>query len=153
MNVLKAIELSTLKAFIINFMLDTFTLKEKKRQCVGPYPLVAYSGHLGALKNGCQAHPYGFSFHFALVHWLVTKSCPTLSDPMDCSPPGSYIHGISQARILEWVAISFSRGSPWLGLNPRLLHCRFSTTEPSGISKSCSGDPNLQQGSEPQNNL
>ena len=33
------------------------------------------------------------------------------SDPMDCSPPGSSIHGILQARILEWVAISFSRGS------------------------------------------
>ena len=32
-------------------------------------------------------------------------------DPMDCSPPGSSVHGISQARILEWVAISFSRGS------------------------------------------
>ena len=36
---------------------------------------------------------------------------------MDCSPPGSSVHGISQARILEWVAISFSRGS-----DPRLLH-------------------------------
>ena len=41
----------------------------------------------------------------------VTKSCLTLSDPMDCSPPGSSIHGIFQARTLEWVAISFSRGS------------------------------------------
>ena len=38
-------------------------------------------------------------------------SCLTLCDPMDCSPPGSSVHGISQARILEWVAISFSRGS------------------------------------------
>ena len=42
---------------------------------------------------------------------LVTKSCPTLCDPMDYSPPGSSVCGISQARILEWVAISFSRGS------------------------------------------
>ena len=41
----------------------------------------------------------------------VTQSCPTLYDPVDCSLPGSSIHGISQARILEWVAISFSRGS------------------------------------------
>ena len=39
------------------------------------------------------------------------KSCLTLCDPMGCSPPGSSVHGISQARILEWVAISFSRGS------------------------------------------
>ena len=38
----------------------------------------------------------------------VAQSCSTLSDPMDCSPPGSSIHGITQARILEWVAISFS---------------------------------------------
>ena len=41
---------------------------------------------------------------------LVAKLCPTLCDPMDCSPPGSSVHGISQATILEWVAISFSRG-------------------------------------------
>ena len=42
---------------------------------------------------------------------LVTQSCPTLFDPMDCSPPGSSVHGILQARIVEWVAISSSRGS------------------------------------------
>jgi len=38
----------------------------------------------------------------------ITQSCPTLSDPMDCSPPGSSIHGIFQARVLEWGAIAFS---------------------------------------------
>ena len=38
----------------------------------------------------------------------VTQSCPTLSEPMDCSPPGSSIHGIFQARVLEWGAIAFS---------------------------------------------
>ena len=41
----------------------------------------------------------------------VSKSCQTLCDPMDYSPPGSSVHGIFQARILEWVAVSFSRGS------------------------------------------
>ena len=41
----------------------------------------------------------------------VAQSCPTLCDAMDCSPPVSSVHGILQARILEWVAISFSRGS------------------------------------------
>ena len=40
---------------------------------------------------------------------LVTKSCWFICDPVDCSPPGSSVHGISQARILEWVAIPFSR--------------------------------------------
>ena len=39
----------------------------------------------------------------------VAQSCPTLSDPMDCSPPGSSTHGIFQARVLEWGAIAFSR--------------------------------------------
>ena len=41
----------------------------------------------------------------------VAQSCLTLWDPVDRSPPGSSVHGILQARILEWVAISFSRGS------------------------------------------
>ena len=44
---------------------------------------------------------------------LVTQSCLTLCDHMDCSPPGFSVHGILQARILEWVAIPFSRGSSW----------------------------------------
>ena len=38
----------------------------------------------------------------------VAQSCPTPSDPMNCSPPGSSVHGIFQARVLEWVAIAFS---------------------------------------------
>ena len=42
---------------------------------------------------------------------LVTQLCLTLFDPMDCSPSGSSVHGILQARILEWVTISFHRGS------------------------------------------
>ena len=39
----------------------------------------------------------------------LAQSCPTLSDPVDCSLPGSSIHGIFQARVLEWGAIAFSR--------------------------------------------
>ena len=59
----------------------------------------------------------------------VAQSCLTLFDPMDSSLPGSTIHGIFQARVPEWVAISFSRGSSqtrdWTqGLNPSLQHCR-----------------------------
>ena len=45
---------------------------------------------------------------------LVAQSCPTLCDPMVCSPPGSSVHGILQARILEWVAMPSSRGSSWV---------------------------------------
>ena len=43
----------------------------------------------------------------------VAQSCLTLCDPMDCSLSGSSIHGIFQARVLEWIVISFSRGSSW----------------------------------------
>ena len=45
------------------------------------------------------------------VFVLVSQLCPTLCDPMNCSSPGSSVHGILQARIQDWVAISFSRGS------------------------------------------
>ena len=55
---------------------------------------------------------------------LVIQLCLTLCDPMECSPPGSSVHGISQARVLEWVAISFSGGIFLTQeLNPRLPHC------------------------------
>ena len=50
---------------------------------------------------------------YACKHAQLLQSCPTLCDPMDCSPPGSSVHGILQARIPEWVTIPFSRGSSW----------------------------------------
>ena len=46
-------------------------------------------------------------------HVSATQSCPTLCEPMDCSPPGFSVHGILQTKILEWVATPFSRGSSW----------------------------------------
>ena len=52
---------------------------------------------------------------------LVAQLCPTLCNPMDCSPPGSSVHGILQARILEWVAMPFSI-FPTQGSNLCLLH-------------------------------
>ena len=58
----------------------------------------------------------GVGWHFLLQCMKVksesevAQSCPTLSDPMDCSLPGSSIHGIFQARALEWGAIAFSKG-------------------------------------------
>ena len=52
----------------------------------------------------------GIAFVVVVVA-LVTQSCSTLCDPMDCSLPGSSVHGILQARILEWVAMISSRGS------------------------------------------
>ena len=49
--------------------------------------------------------------HFSVLVVQSLQSCPTLCNPMDYSPPGSSSHRISQERLLEWVAISFSRGS------------------------------------------
>ena len=54
---------------------------------------------------------YVYTLTFEIIVF-VTKSC-LFCDLMDCSPLGSSVHGISQARILEWIAISFSRGSSW----------------------------------------
>ena len=54
---------------------------------------------------------------------VCTQSCPALCSPRDCSPPGSSVHGISQARTLEWAAISFSKGFFLTqGSHPYLLH-------------------------------
>ena len=62
------------------------------------------------------------------------QSCPTLYGPMDCSPPGSSIHGIFQVRILEWVAMPSSRGSFDPGLEPgsSALQADSLPSEPSG---------------------
>ena len=64
----------------------------------------------------------------------VAQSCLTLCDPADCSPPGSSIHGILQARILEWVAISFSRDLPDPGIELRspAWQADALTSEPPG---------------------
>ena len=68
----------------------------------------------------------------------VTQSCPTLCDPMDCSPPGSSVHGIFQARVLEWTAISLLQGIFLTqGLNPDLLHCRQMLYHLSHQGKEC----------------
>ena len=55
-----------------------------------------------------QEHWSGLPFPSPMRESEVAQSCPTLSDPMDCSLPGSSVHGIFQARVLEWVAIAFS---------------------------------------------
>ena len=52
---------------------------------------------------------------------LVGKSCLTLCEPVGCSPPGSSVHGISRVRIVEWVAIFFSRGSSQPGNQTRMI--------------------------------
>ena len=102
--------------------------------------------------KGIQQELFLSKTFWSEVKWSkVTQSCLTLWDPMDCSPPGSLVHGISQARMLEWVAIPFSRGSSWpRDRNSHLLHCRrFFTTEPPGnpsitiIQVNCNKDQSI----------
>ena len=63
------------------------------------------------LKSYYDWYPYKRGNLDTSMYLLVSQSCPALWHPMDYSPPGFSVHGIYQARILEWVAISFSRGS------------------------------------------
>ena len=69
----------------------------------------------------------------------VSQLCPTLCDPMECNPPGSSVHGILQARVLEWVAISSSRGSSQPRDQTRLLNVsciRFFTASATWAAQS-----------------
>ena len=69
-----------------------------------------------------------FMLYIVIVLVLSMQSCPTLWDSMDCSPPGSSVHGLSQTRILEWVDISIytSPASPALAVPPgRHIHLYF----------------------------
>ena len=77
---------------------------------------------------------YGHFLTFSIYCCLVAKSCLILCDPMDYSPPGSTGHGISQAKILEWFAISFSGDLPDPGIEPVSLALPggFVITEPPG---------------------
>ena len=78
----------------------------------------------------CHLWDLYFSHKYIYIHRivLVSQLCLTLCDPMNCSSPGSSVHGIFQARILEWVAIPFSRGSPQIPT----LQAEPLQSEPSG---------------------
>ena len=124
-----------------NLILNTFTKNGKQTQrmfgtvetCVGNVCLLwVHSGSTG-LKPSTTKHRLFFNSYFSSappLFFLATlcslwglcsppictqslQSCPTLCNPMDCSPPGSFVRGILQARTLEWVAISSSRRSSW----------------------------------------
>ena len=105
--------------------LRNWTKQEKKASKQWAQVWASGRTHLGA--GQCCLLPWmpglaGMKTHNLLNSILIIKldhacvcaqSCPILCNPMDCIPSGSSIHGIFQARILEWVAISFSRESSW----------------------------------------
>ena len=77
---------------------------------------------------------------------FVTQLCPTLCDPADCSPPGSSVHGLLQARTLEWVAVPSSRDLPGgPGIEPRspALQADSRPFELPGSHKKVQGNPML----------
>ena len=110
-----------------------------------PNPFILYntSGNsglesIGDLPKVPQLKSNGTASHFLLGYYIqynlgslngssgsFLKSWLTLCDPMDCSPPGYSVHGIFQARVLEWVPVSFSRGSSRQGSNLCLLYLLY----------------------------
>ena len=74
------------------------------------YHISYQTGLLLAFKTKPMINDYKTEFYLR-GKVLVAQSCLTVCDPMDCSPPGSSVHGILQAKIWEWVVIPFSRGS------------------------------------------
>ena len=76
---------------------------------------------------------------FCQCCFLVAESCPALCDPLDCSPPTFSVHGICWARILEWVTISFSKGSSQHRYRAHVscIGRRFFTPEPPGKPSFC----------------
>ena len=80
-------------------------------KCPAAYPLMRFSSHWWFLRDLIFIVVVTIYVCVCIYLSKVAQLCPTLCDPMDCSLPGSTLHGILQARVLEWVAISFSRGS------------------------------------------
>ena len=100
--------------------------KEKQSNSLYPYRFNKWESSNVSLKV----------LHVCVCVHACTHSCPTLCNSMDCSLPGSSVQGISQARILEQVAISSSGDLPDSGIQPMspILAGRFFTNEPSGKS-------------------
>ena len=87
------------------------TIKEAKQRTLNPFPVAISSMHLLYLSRlgGFSLEGIRISMHAKLL-----QSCPTLCNPMHCSLPGSSVHRILQAKMLEWVAMPSSRGSSQL---------------------------------------
>ena len=88
-----------------------------------PWPLLlSFPGWYAILPQVPALDLFSHSPSPAAAAAKLLQSCPTLHDPMDCSPPGSSIHGILQARVLEWGAIAFSTPSPGISNTSKVLN-------------------------------
>ena len=128
---------------VISLLLRAASIPSAKKLTVyvhsSAWPKRGKSGDWGREKSpaSCMSHPGGTPLPLSPgLHLccLVAKSCLTLCDPIDCSLPGSLVHEISQARILEWVAISSSRGPSWPSNQTRASQAAggFFTAKPPG---------------------
>ena len=113
-KILKAVFTSSLCRLCVSFLLKACD----GRMLLSCYLQVCFcvtSGR-GQGLSGDHVSPTRQSLVMRLDPWVCVRAqwCPTLCSPMDCSLPCSPVHGISQARILEWVSIASSRGSSWL---------------------------------------
>ena len=124
------------------------------RAALGPWGsqhLMIHCTHIGA--DVVALHPPGpapskDSMCMRSCTCSVAQSCLTLFNPTDCSPPGFSIHGILQARILEWLPFSSPRNLPRSGIKPKspALAGGFFTTEPAGKWISVMGGERLMMG-------
>ena len=91
-------------------MVDLWADLSWRTACCGKKP---HTSGVSSVRVKEKQHEKWLFLKHISVRAKSLQLCPALCDPMDYRSPGSSVHGISQARILEWVAISFSRGSSW----------------------------------------
>ena len=112
LSIFYGMELLKLTTFLYFYRKGLLLLLLSRFSCVRlcATPQTAAYQALPSLGFSRQEHWSGLPLSFPLCESEVAQSCPTRSDPMDCSLPVSSIHGIFQARVLEWLAIAFSDG-------------------------------------------
>ena len=125
-NIINSSCFSPLNITSVSFSTELTSLKKKKSACSCP-EIWKVITCVTIFKIKCKPDSHQFCYGCC---GLLTKSCQTFCNPLDCSPPGSSLHRISQIRILEWIAISFSRrysrrrGWTDVSYNGRqILHC------------------------------